>query len=372
MDPTTPPPFPPAPPLIQPPFPTAPASKKGRGWKILAIVLIVMLVFSLLVNFGQMVSSLSRITTGHTRTVGPRLEESLLEDNGAHFKVVVVSIEGLISGALIDGTGFNLPSVVKAKLKRAEEDPRVKAVILKVDSPGGEVLASDEIADAIREFQTNSRKPVVVSMGNLAASGGYYVSAPCRWIVANDLTITGSIGVIMSGFNYRGLLDKLGVQPNVYKSGKFKDMLSGSRNPSEIPPDERKMVQSLIDETYGKFKSVVAKGREAAHTANGDKGRALGSNWEEYADGRVLSGSQALELGFVDELGNFDDAVKRALKIAGIPDANVVEYEHTIDISDLFRLFGKASMSPAKVDLGIEFPKLKAGQPYFLSPTYLH
>src|SRR5436190_15614835 len=102
-------------------------------------------------------------------------------------------------------------------------------------------------------------------MGNLAASGGYYVSAPCQWIVANELTITGSIGVIMHSWNYRGLMDKVGLKPETYKSGKFKDMLSGERNPTDITPEERDMVQSLIDETYSKFKGVVAKGRADAH-----------------------------------------------------------------------------------------------------------
>src|SRR5439155_12788280 len=194
------------------------------------------------------------------------------------------------------------------------------------DSPGGEVLASDEINHSISDFQTKSHKPVIGSMGNLAASGGYYVSAPCRWIVANELTITGSIGVILHSWNYRGLMNKVGLRPETYKSGKFKDMLSGERNPDEIPAEEREMVQTLIDDTYGKFKSVVAKGREQAHDKNKnnpekDRGRALSSDWESYADGRVLSGAEAYKLGFVDQKGNFADAVKRAKTIAGISDA---------------------------------------------------
>src|SRR5262249_4295077 len=149
-----------------------------------------------------------------------------------------------------------------AQLKRAEEDDRVKAVILKVDSPGGEVMAADQIHNEIAQFQTRSRKPVVASMGSLAASGGYYISAPCRWIIANELSITGSIGVIMSSWNYRGLMDKVGVLTQTYKSGKYKDMLSGSREPDSITPEEKRMVQKLIDETFAKFKQVVSDGRE--------------------------------------------------------------------------------------------------------------
>ena len=175
------------------------------------------------------------------------MEEVVTEDNDASTKIAVVDVDGIITSRAIDQSGYNMVDVIKAQLKRAEEDDKVKAVILKVDSPGGEVLASDEISRAIGEFQTKAHgKPVVCSMGSLAASGGYYVSAPCRWIVANDLTITGSIGVIMSTWNYRGLMDKVGVRPETFKSGKYKDMLSGSREPDSITQEERDMVQALI------------------------------------------------------------------------------------------------------------------------------
>jgi protease-4 len=257
-------------------------------------------------------------------------------------------------------------------LKRAEEDDKVKAVLLKVDSPGGEVLASDEICRAIGDFQKKARKPVIASMGSLAASGGYYISSPCRWIVANDLTITGSIGVILSTWNYRGLMDKVGLRPQTFKSGKYKDMLSGSREPDTVTPEEQAMVQALIDETYAKFKGVVQEGRNEAHAKNKNEGKALSSDWTDYADGRVLSGTEAFKLGFVDQLGNFDDAVKRAKAIAGMSTANLVEYQQRFDFSDLFRLFGNSEAKTVKVDLGLEAPKLQAGQLYFLSPTFLH
>jgi protease-4 len=209
-------------------------------------------------------------------------------------------------------------------------------------------------------------------MGNLAASGGYYVSSPCRWIVANKLTITGSIGVIMHSWNYRTLMNKVGLQPEVYKSGKFKDMLSGERDPAEIPPEEHAMVQSLIDETYAQFTNIVASGRGYAHDKNKQDGKALASDWTDYADGRVLSGTRAFELGFVDQLGSFDDAVKQARRIVAIRDANLVEFQERHDLSDLFRVFGKSEAPVVKVDLGLETPKLEAGRLYFLSPTFLH
>jgi len=340
---------------------------------IVAILLLVLLGFSMLLNIGLF----SGGSHGRrvSRTVGPKLDEVLTEDNDAAAKVAVIEVRGIITSRQSDG-GFSMVDLVKAQLKRVEEDEKIKAVILKVDSPGGEVLASDEIYRAINDFQTHCTKPVVASMGNLAASGGYYISAPCRWIVANELTITGSIGVILHSWNYRGLMNKVGVRPQTYKSGKFKDMLSGERDPEEVPPEEREMVQKLIDDTYGKFKTVVADGRKAAHDKNKgnkdpeDQGRALGTDWTDYADGRVLSGKDAVELGFVDQIGNFQDAVKRAEKMAGISKANLIEFQQRFDLSDFFKMFSKSQTPAIKVDLGVEAPKLEAGQLYFLSPTF--
>jgi len=340
---------------------------------IAAIVLFMFLLVSLLMNFGQLVSSVAGISGGNMHHVsGPRMEEVTVEDHDAADKIAVVRIEGVITSSRLDGTAYNMVDVVKEQLRRASKDKRVRAILLKVDSPGGEVLASDEIAKALRSFQESSRKPVIVSMGNLAASGGYYVSAPCRYIVANDLTITGSIGVIMSGLNYRGLMDKVGLRPQVFKSGKYKDMLSGSRDPDQIPEEEIAMVQNLINEVYGKFTNVVVAGRSAAHKVNGKEGKALAPDWSSYVDGRVLSGTEALKLGFVDELGSFEDAVEKTKDIAGMSAANLIEYRRISDLSELFQMFGKSDAKSVKVDLGIDVPKLKAGQPYFLYADYLY
>lgn len=338
----------------------------------LAIVLFLLLAVSVVANFGQLFTSFTHISPPSRYSAGPRMDEVILKDSRSANKVAVIPIEGVITSEPIDGTAFNQVEVIRAQLKRAERDDNVSAVILRVDSPGGEVLASDEIANALRDFQDDTSKPVVVSMGNLAASGGYYVSAPCRWIVANEMTITGSIGVIMSGLNYRGLMDKVGLQPTVYKSGKFKDMLSGSRKPDEVTPEEERMVQSLIDEVYGKFRKVVADGRKAANDENGSDGHKLASDWTNYVDGRVLSGAQAYELGFVDELGNFDTAVRRANILSGNTTAKVVEYRQIVELADILRLFGKSQPAKIKVDLGIQGPKLKAGVPYFLHADYIY
>jgi protease-4 len=302
-----------------------------------------------------------------------RLEETVLENNHSGNKIAVVSIDGIIMS--LDRGPHNLVHLVKDQLKSAKEDERVKAVILKVDSPGGEVLASDDIARALAKFQKESGKPVIASMASVAASGGYYVSAPCRWIVANELTITGSIGVIMQSYNFRGLMDKIGLRPETFKSGKYKDMLSATKPESEITQEERDMVQKLVNETFEKFKSVVAEGRKQASEKNKaapEPGRVLDAKWADYVDGRILSGKQAYELGFVDELGPFESAVDRAKKIAGIKDANLVQFQPVFDLSSLFRMFGRADVGRVKVDLGLEVPQLRAGYLYFLAPNYVH
>jgi protease-4 len=345
---------------------------------VVAIIFLVLLIVSVFFNMGSIARFVFSGKTPRAHSVGPRLEEIITEDNDASDKIAVIDVNGIITSGISDRGGYNMVEIIKAQLKHAEDDQKVRAVILKVDSPGGEVLASDEIYRALWDFQQPRRnhKPVVASMGNLAASGGYYISSPCQWIVANELTITGSIGVIMHSWNYRGLMNKVGLRPETYKSGKFKDMLSGERNPDEIPPEEREMVQNLIDETYGRFKEVVAKGRGWAHDQNknnsskDDQGKELSEKWTDYADGRVLSGNEAYKLGFVDQLGNFQDAVKRAKKMAGISDANLIEFQQRYDISDIFRLFGQTEGRVVKVDLGMEAPKLQAGQLYFLSPTF--
>ena len=303
---------------------------------------------------------------------GSALHEVMVENGHSRNKIAVIEVSGIIMDLRDEWTGASLVSFFKDQLDRAAEDDHVKAVLLRIDSPGGEVLASDEISRAIEEFQEDSGKPVIASMGSLAASGGYYIAAPCRWIVANEMTITGSIGVIMSSWNFRGLMNKVGIKPETFKSGQFKDMLSSEKEPSEITAEERAMVQSLIDETFGRFTEVVSVGRAAAAKVNNGEGRKLVSDWKNYADGRILSGRQAHEHGFVDELGNLDDAVARALALADIEDANLIQYQLPQSFASMFRLFGRAEAPAIKIDLGFDAPKLQAGKLYFLPATLFH
>lgn len=191
---------------------------------------------------------------------------------------------------------------VVAQIQKFAEDGSIKAIILRIDSPGGAVAPSQEIYDAA--VKARRSKKVVASMATLAASGGYYIAVGADKIFANPGTITGSIGVIMGFVDLRDLMKKVGVEANVVKSGEFKDIGANDR---PFTAADRKVLQSVIDDVYAQFVSAVAKGRGLGE----EKVRTL-------ADGRIYSGHQAKELGLVDKLGGFDDAVEYTAKLAGI------------------------------------------------------
>jgi protease IV len=393
VPPSGPPPFqgpPPVPPVVPPFRPGAAPSGRpdprrrrgGSGWIVAIVVVLVVGVLgvSCLALLGiRGFAKYSRIAAHgrHATHDSDSLEEVVIEDNGASDKIVVIDVDGVISGEGGEG-GVSLPDLIRLQLDRAGRDDGVKAVLLKVDSPGGEVLASDEIYRTLAEFQASNNIPVITSMGSLAASGGYYISAASRWIVANELTITGSIGVIFHNYNYRGLMDKVGVLPQTVKSGKLKDMLSPDKRPEDQLPEERQILEDMINDSFKRFKQVVNEGRKKAAEANKkDKitdGHAIVANWEDFADGRILSGHAALDLGLVDELGNFQVAVKRAKALADIEDANLVTYEMPPAFSRLFRLLGRSESSVVKVNLpGMDFgASLAPGRLYFISPVHVH
>ena len=363
-------------PPIQPPTPPPiivtqpPRRRGGGGWMILSILLLGLLG---LMMFGSVVSFFIGEQTMTGTQSGRFFEEITVENPGAPDKIAIVDVRGMITSEPWNPDGRGMVDLIADQLRVAAEDTQVRAVILQVDSPGGEVMASDDISRAIFDFQEEHDKPVIALMGGLAASGGYYISAPCRWIIANELTLTGSIGVIMQTFNYRGLMDKVGLQPVVFKSGRFKDMLRGSKSPEEIDPEAREMVQEMVMETFAKFKEVVKDGRARAAAANDGEGRELVEDWEQYADGRILTGRKAYELGFVDELGNFETAVETTKRIAGITgDAHLVRYREPFTLARLFGMGMKSEEKTIKIDMGMDLPKLQTGRLYFLSPTVVH
>lgn len=238
--------------------------------------------------------------------------------------VAVVRIEGAIIGTdeenFINGAGSG--TVIK-ELQWAEEDPDVKAIVLRVDSPGGTVTGSAAIHDFIRDEVT---KPVVVSMFNLAASGGYYVSAPADYIIARPQTTTGSIGVIVTLFNAEELLEEYGVDVISITTGPNKSIGSPWES---LTPEHREIFNDLIDESYAEFIEVIAAGRNLSR-----------EEVVSLADGRIYTGRQALELGLVDELGDFPDAVSHAADLGGISgDPRIIEYDRLPDFQDIFAGF---------------------------------
>jgi len=236
---------------------------------------------------------------------------TILIPRSAVGKIVVIPLSGTIT--IADSSMFLgstiTPDLVSDYLTRAEKDKAVKAIVLRIESPGGEIAPCQEILWEIERVKET--KPIVVSMGGTVASGGYYISAKADKIVALPTTMTGSIGVISQAINVEGLLEKLGIRIETFKGGKYKDMYSGFR---EMTPEEEEIMQGIVDEYYEQFIDVVAEGRGLSK----DEVRNL-------ATGQIYTGTEAKELGLVDVLGGLDTATELAMELADI-EAAIVEY----------------------------------------------
>jgi protease-4 len=202
---------------------------------------------------------------------------------------------------------------VKEELEKAAQDKRVKAIILRIDSPGGTVTACDIIHQEILRYKKKHNVFVAASFMNVSASGGYYIATAADRIVAHPTTITGSIGVIVTKFNVKGLMDKLGVQEESIKSGDKKDILSPFRGSTL---EERKIVQDIIDSLYQKFLSVIEQGRPGISR----------TELKTLADGRVFTAQQALKANLIDDIGYLDDTVEMVKKQIGVEEARLVTY----------------------------------------------
>jgi len=243
------------------------------------------------------------------------LQEKELTGTGKD-KIVLMDLSGVISEEE-RGTSFmpepNLVAQLKEELKKAEQDPEVKAVVLRIDSPGGTVTASDILYHELEVFKQKTGKKVIASIMSLGASGGYYVAVASDKIVAQPTTVTGSIGVIMLNLNVKGLMEKIGVTGTPIKSGEFKDMGSPLR---PMTDEEKKLFQGIIDQMYDRFVSVVADGRK----------NLTKEQVRKAADGRVYTAKQALDLGLIDQIGYLEDAINVAKSEAGLGEARVVTY----------------------------------------------
>ena len=231
-------------------------------------------------------------------------------------KVLLLDIHGM----LLEGPqpllglckGVTTPSRVKEELEKAAKDDHIKAVVLKINSPGGTVSASDVILHELQNFKTERHLPLVVCLEGLAASGGYYLAQAGDLIFAYPTCITGSIGVIAMKFNVRGLMDKVGLDTDLVKTGAWKDFWSPFR---PATPKEKEMMQQIIEEFYRDFLNVVATGRKMSL-----------KELQPLADGRIFTAPQARDLKLLDKIGYLDDALKEAQTLAGIEGARIVRY----------------------------------------------
>jgi protease-4 len=324
----------------------------------LTIFLFVALCASVFVNFMLMIVAFrgaGNVAWDEERL--PRFRE-LVVQRGARTspdRIALIMLRGIISSSIPGNVSDSMVDDMRAALEQAREDKNVKAIVLEIDSPGGEVTASDAIYNAV--VKARAKKPVVIYMDSLAASGGYYVSCGGKYLMANETTITGSIGVIIQTLNYEQLFNKVGLASVVFKSGKFKDILNGAR---PMTPEERDLIQSFVMQTYDKFLGIVSK----------ERGVPADTLRNTIADGRILSGKDALSHKLIDGLGQLEDAFAKAKQLGDAPQATVVKYGPPFSLSRFFRAFGQTE-SKLQLELPKQFvPQLESGRAYFLPSSY--
>ena len=331
-----------------------------RKFGCLSIFLFVALCASVFINFMLVLVAFRGFSTGaRFEEPVPRFREVVVQ-RGTRLvpdRIALITLRGLISGSIPGNVSESMVEDLRLALDQARDDSHVKAIVLEIDSPGGEVTAADQIYNAVSKAR--ARKPVVIYMDSLAASGGYYVACGGKYLMANETTITGSIGVIIQTLNYEQLFNKIGLASVVFKSGKFKDILNGAR---PMTPEERELIQSFVMQTYDKFLGIVSTERHLP----ADMLR------NTIADGRILSGKDALNSKLIDGLGQIEDAYAKAKQLGNAPEATVVKYGPPFSLSRIFRAFGQFG-GESKIEL--QLPKqlvsqLESGRAYFLPSFY--
>ncbi|MFH1718012.1 MAG: signal peptide peptidase SppA [Planctomycetota bacterium] len=286
--------------------------RRRSGWRVFWGILMVISVVANIVLFLMLLGVVALFATGQRGI----LTEEVVREGPVGNKIAMITVEGIIQGQLADD--------VYAQLKAARSDDRVKGLIVRVNSPGGTVSASDQIYKQIRKFREEENLPVVAFMQGVAASGGYYASVACDKIIAEPTTITGSIGVISWWLVVQELLeDKLGVLPVTIKSGQKKDWPSSFRQPA--PEELQYMRDKVITPAYERFLEVVVEGRKASLSA--DEVRQL-------ADGGIFGAKEALKEKLIDDIGYLDEAIDLVKSMARIGGARVVQYRRPFSFSD--------------------------------------
>jgi len=342
--------------IVPPPAPAA-APVRKKPWWILWVLLTV-----LFLGFGAC-SIITVATLGASSTTASNstfTETTYHEDGFGSDKLAVVFIEGMITGRSKSAYRDSMAEAAIKKINAATDDPTIKGLLLYLNTPGGEVTASDKIYNAVKQFSETER-PVVAYMDTVAASGGYYIACGADEIVANETSITGSIGVIISGFNASEMLDNVGIKGQTFRSGDFKDTLSMTR---EMRDDEREYIQALVDDMYEKFAGIVSEAREIPMETLKDG----------IADGRIFQGSAAKEVGLVDKTGYEADAIEALKDLAGISNAKIIKYQTEPSIGDFLGILGAKAQedTTVKVDWGQgQFTQeMKPLVPYSVLPGY--
>ncbi len=290
------------------------------------------------------------------------LKEFTLQGEGNE-KILIIAVNGFISDSHRELPLYRKSSMVQevvSHLNKAEKDKAVKAVILKIDSPGGSVTASDMLYHEITRFKERSGAKIVGIMMGVAASGGYYVVLPADFILAHPTTVTGSIGVIFLKPNVSGLMDKIGLEIAVNKSGRNKDIGSPFRRATE---EEQRIMQSLIDDLAARFLTLVARHRPLSHEARA-----------EISSGSIYAADDALRLGLIDQIGYLDDAIQKTVTMAGLPEhARIVVYRRAEYPNDnLYNTYGGRPEMPeiSLLNLGLAdaLPPLRSGFYYLWLP----
>ncbi|RBW71461.1 signal peptide peptidase SppA [Bacillus taeanensis] len=315
----------------------------GKRWAALGIAAVLFIV-SIFVNLASSIA-FGNLEGFQENWLASEEEfaEKVVEEGNSLKSIVVLNVDGVIQDApestsFFQTPGYNHRQFLKM-LEKAGESGNVEGIIIRVNSPGGGVVESAEIHDEIIDIQKNYKKPVYISMGNVAASGGYYISTPAEKIYAHPATMTGSLGVIMQTLNYSELAENFGVKWETIKSGPHKDIGSPTR---EMTDEERKILQSMVDNSYEEFVEVIANGRELTE-----------EKVKQIADGRIYDGRQAKQLKLVDELGDLEDTIAAMKKDLNNKELKVIRYEPNYGIGSWLEMTSQKLLNPNNDLLGI-------------------
>ncbi|KMJ57043.1 hypothetical protein AB685_18775 [Bacillus sp. LL01] len=309
----------------------------GKRWAALGIAALLFFV-SIITSIATRPTE-SSTSNSFSSLLGEEEEfiEEVIQDGSPNRKILVLEVNGVIQDTGSDVTsifqspGYNHRQFLRM-LDQAKEDNSVQGIIVRVNTPGGGVSESAEIHKRLVEIKEETEKPIYISMGTMAASGGYYIAAPADKIYASPETITGSIGVIMQGINYKELAEKYGVKFETIKSGPYKDIMSPTKDMSE---EERQILQSMVDNMYDQFVEVIAEGRGMSE-----------AEVRNIADGRIYDGQQAKEINIVDELGYFEDVIDGMKEDHDMGNVKVVQYTENLGWGSLFSMNVQSLLKP--------------------------